>query len=32
VQAPNALGWTNQELASFADGVTVTVNAQKGLG
>jgi hypothetical protein len=32
VQAPTALGWSNQELASFADGVTVTVNAQKGLG
>ncbi|MGH3483919.1 MAG: hypothetical protein ACRDPQ_11880 [Nocardioidaceae bacterium] len=32
VQAPSALGWTNQELASFADGVTVTVNAQQGLG
>jgi hypothetical protein len=32
VQAPSALGWTNQDLAIFADGVQVTDEAQRTIG
>jgi hypothetical protein len=32
VQSPPALGWTDEQLASFAEGVTVTADAKAGLG
>jgi hypothetical protein len=32
VQAWNNLGWTNEQLAQFAEGVEVTANAQAGVG
>ena len=28
----SALGWTNEELAAFAEGVQVTSDAQPGVG
>jgi hypothetical protein len=32
VQSPDVLAWTNEQLASFAEGVQVTADAQKGRG
>lgn len=32
VQSPEVLGWTNEQLARFAEGVTVTADAQKTRG
>ena len=32
IQSPKVLGWANDELARFAEGVEVTVNARAGLG
>jgi hypothetical protein len=32
IQSPDVLGWTNEQLASFAEGVTVTADAQKTRG
>lgn len=32
VQSPKVLGWTNDQLARFAEGVEVTVNARQGQG
>lgn len=32
VQSPEVLGWTNEQLASFAEGVQVTAEAKKGRG
>ena len=32
VHSPNVLGWTNDELAQFAEAVEVTADARAGLG
>jgi hypothetical protein len=32
VQAPDVLGWTNDEVAQFAEGVEVTADAKAGVG